>query len=164
MTVSVASFRASFPEFGNTTQFPDSIITYYLALSGILLNQRRWGIGATVAVSPPTTMYDIGTELFVAHHIAVERAAMDTAANDGIPGVTKGPTASESVGPVSISYSPGDVIEPGAGHWNLTVYGLRFIKMARFQGAGPIQVGVGCGPPYSGMGWSGPLPWPGWSN
>jgi hypothetical protein len=161
MTVSIATFRQSYPEF-DAINYPDSVLTYYLALSTLMLNSNRWGQGAVTAVSPPTSSYDMGTELFVAHHIALERKALNAAKNNGVPGNVEGPTASKSVGPISVSYDTGAVIELAAGHWNLTVYGLRFIKLARMFGAGPLQIGVSCG--STGIGaWPGPMPgWPGW--
>lgn len=143
-------------------------MTYFIAVAALLMTSR-WGVGATVAVSPPTTLYDLGAELFVAHHLVLERQAMDAAAiAGGVPGLTQGPASSEGVGPVSISYDNGQVTYEGAGPWNATMYGLRWMRLARSISAGPLQVGVGWVPQYlvttTGPGWAGPgVPWPGWT-
>jgi hypothetical protein len=41
-TVTVASFRASFPEFASADIFPDSSITFWLNWAYLLLNADRW--------------------------------------------------------------------------------------------------------------------------
>jgi len=52
-----------------------------------------------------------------------------------------------------------------AGHWNLTVYGTRFIRFAKMFGAGPIQIGIGYNPsPFGGPAWPGPDCNPGFTN
>jgi hypothetical protein len=71
---------------------------------------------------------------------------------------------SKSVDKVSIGYDTAGGIEAGAGHWNLTIYGTRLIKLIKMVGAGPVQVGIGCTPMYSGSAWSGPDCMPGFSN
>lgn len=144
MTVTVASFRADFPEFASTVKFPTNQITYYLNLAGLMLNAARWN-----------NSLDMGTELFIAHNITIEAKAAAESAAGGIPGTTTGPIGSKSVDKVSISYSTGDAIQPGAGHWNLTVYGTRFIRLMRMFGAGPLFVGVGCVDPMNGPAWPG---------
>jgi hypothetical protein len=163
--ITAASFRVDFPEFGSIVTFPTSVINYYLALAALLLNKSRFGQPSATVSNPPTTMYDMATELFVAHFITLERNAMQTTQSGGVPGAVQGPTTSKSVGPVSISFDSQAVIEPDAGHWNLTMYGLRFMSLVNMFGAGPVQIGVGCTPWWVGGAWPGPLmpSWPGWS-
>lgn len=162
MTVSVASFRTDVPECADVTQYPNNVITYWLGIAALMLTSPRWGVGSLAPATPPTTLLDFGTEMFVAHNAIIERQAMQTAAAGGTPGQVQGPISSKSVGPAAISYDTGAVIDEGATHWNLTVYGLRFIKLAKQIGMGPIQVGgVNCQPPFSGPAWPGPLPF-GW--
>lgn len=129
-----------------------------------MLNPRRWGIPSTTPVSPPTMPFDVGTELFVAHHIVLEKKAMDAVKVGGTPGIAQGMVSSKSVGPVSGSYDTASIKVEDAGHWNQTVYGLRFVRLSRFRGSGPIQVGIGYNPlyPNSGQAWAGPPLWPGW--
>lgn len=160
MTVSVATFRADLPEFTSLSAYPDPGVTYWLTLAGLLLDPNRWGAGAAIAISPPSTVYDFGLEMFVAHNLVLERQAQKDAANGAVPGLNTGPVASKSVGSVSISYDASAGIELDAGHWNLTTYGTRFIKLARMMGAGGLQL-FGCPGPFgSGGAWPGPWPYP----
>ncbi len=164
MAVTATSFRIDFPEFRSIPDYPTSVINYYLTLAGFLLNAQRFGGTVPSVSNPPSCMYDMAMELFVAHHVAIEKQAMNAAAGGGVPGVTTGPITAKGVGPVSVSYASGDVIDATAGFWNQTMYGLRFWRLIMMFGAGPIQVGVGATPWYSVGAWPGPLVWPGWQG
>lgn len=147
MTVTVNTFRRDFIEFSDSTDYANSTISYYLTLAGKLMDTNRWG-----------DLYDDGVNLFIAHNIALERRAIQTAANDGIPGQSGGITSSKSVDKVSISYDTASAAELDAGHWNLTIYGTRYIRLARMIGMGPVQIGA-CGatsPLSSSAAWPGP--------
>lgn len=150
MTVTAAQLRTDFPEFADTTLYPDSGINFWLNIAGNMLNASRFG-----------NLLDVGTELFTAHNIVLERQAQAAALNGAPPGIQQGPISSKGVDKVSISYDTQAAIELEAGHWNLTVYGTRFIKLARMFGAGPVQIGAGCGggPLDSVNAWAGPWPW-----
>jgi hypothetical protein len=160
MTVTPASFRIDFPEFANTTTYPDSEILIWLAIASQLQNPCKWGASDPAINNPPKGLYDLGLELFVAHNIALEADALKTAAAGGTPGGTPGVLSSKAVGPVSAGYDTSAGIEPGAGHWNLTIYGLRYIKLFRLAGAGVGQInGAYTGAPAAGTyggAWPGP--------
>lgn len=149
MAIDAAQFRIDYPEFADTTLYPDSGVNYWLTTAALLLPAARW-----------LTVLDLGTELFTAHNLVLERKAQAEAVNGIPPGVTTGPVSSKSVDKVSVSYDTGSAVVLDAGHWNNTVYGTRFIQLARMFGAGPVQVGVtpGCEPPFNGPPWFGP-PW-----
>lgn len=150
MAVTEESFRQHYPEFQSKDRFPDGAITYYITLAGLLLSSARW-----------STLLDLGTELFIAHNIALERRAQDEAAKGAVPGQTTGPVNAKGVGPVSVGYDTANGIVQGAGHWNLTIYGTRFMELVSMFGAGPIQIGIGSTPPLSTQGaWYGPWPGP----
>lgn len=151
MTISVAQFRVDYPEFGSTVSYPNSQVSYWLEVAYSMLNAGRWG-----------RQLDIGAELFIAHHVAIEAKAMAESANGGIPGTQVGPVNSKSVDKVSMGYDTGAGIQEGAGHWNMTIYGTRFIRLARMFGAGPVQIGIGAAP--VGSAWSGPNCSPGFTN
>jgi len=153
MTVEVAQFRADYPEFGSTTDFPNSTLQYWIKVAYSMLNAQRWG-----------AQLDIGAELFVAHNVALEAKAAKEAKRGGVPGEQTGPVNSKSVDKVSVGYDTNGAAEENAGHWNLTIYGTRFIRMAKQFGAGPIFVGVGVAPPMNGPAWPGPLTTPGFTN
>lgn len=144
MTVSVASFRADYPEFNDSVRYPVSQITYYLNLAAQLMSVSRWG-----------TLFDVGTELFIAHNISIEARTQEEAKSGAIPGMSTGPVSSKSVDKVSIGYSTGDAIHAGAAHWNLTVYGTRYVTLMRQVGMGPLYVGVGSVDPMNGPAWPG---------
>lgn len=129
MTVTTASFRADYPEFGDVTAYPDSGVTYWITIAGLLLNTCRW-----------QNMLDVATELFVAHNLVLERQAQKSAANGAVPGLSTGPVSSKTVGPVTQAYDTTAGINQDAGHWNLSTYGTRFYQLMQMFGAGPIQV------------------------
>lgn len=161
--ITVSSFRVDFPEFRSSADYPSSLISYYLALSGLLLNQRRFGLPGATVTNPPNNMYDMAQELFVAHHVVLEARAQRAALKGAVPGQTTGPVSGKSTGPISISYSPGDSVELDAGHWNDSEYGKRFYRLVRLFGAGGLQLGAGgayCGPVFNGVPLNGPA-WPG---
>jgi len=160
-----ASFRLDWPEFTSVALYPTPVVSFWLTVAGLLLRTERWGNGSATATNPPTTIYDVATELFVAHNLVLERQAAKTASAGGTPGVSKGPVASMSVNGVSIGYDTASGLEEGAGHWNLTTYGTRLKRLMDLFGAGPVQVGIGLDPfgwyGPSGSPWVGPPPWPG---
>lgn len=141
--MTIAMFRSDLPEFSNTNDYPDGSLTYWLNVANMMLNADRWG-----------DTLNLGLEQFMAHHIVMEKLALDTAAVGGYPGLNKGVVSGESPGGASLSYDTNSVIEPDAGHWNYTIYGTRFIRLTRMFGAGPIQIGAGMD-----GGCEGNLPW-----
>lgn len=151
--ITPAQFRTDFPEFASTTKYPNSGVTFWLNLAYALLNADRWG-----------QQIDVGAELFVAHNLVIEAKAQAEASAGGIPGGQVGPINSKSVDKVSVGYDTGAGIQPDAGHWNLSVYGTRFIRLLRMFGAGPLFVGVGYVPGLSGQAWPGPSTIPGPTN
>lgn len=159
MTVTASTFRSSLTEFSSTAIYPDSAVNFWLGIAGLLLPVQTWGAGAATAVSPPTSLLDYGVTLFAAHMIAIESQNQRVSAAGGIPGLTKGPVSSESVGGVSRSYDVAAGIVENAGHWNLTNYGVRFIQLARLIGRGPTQVGADCIGGFGGA-WFGPPVFP----
>jgi len=132
MTVSIQTFRQDFPAFMDPDIFPDPQVAYWLKVAGIRLDPGRW-----------STWLDIGTENFMAHMIALEVRAMQESTNGSIPGTVTGPINSKSVDKVSVGFNTSDVTDPKAGHWNQTIWGLRYWEMLKMLGAGAIQVGAG---------------------
>ena len=130
-------FRAVAPAFSDPVMFPDAEIQFWLDAASILLT-CRWG-----------SALGIGTILFVEHNLALDASANPVSGTGGVPGMMHGVVSSEAAGAVSVSYDTGVASESDAGHWNLTLYGERFIRMARLIGAGPIQLGV---PPWANGG------------
>lgn len=149
--VTVAQLRYDFPEFASTEKYPASGVQFWLNLAYQLLNADRWGDQITIAA-----------ELFTAHNITIEAKAQAAAAKGGIPGADAGVVSAKSVDKVSISYDTSSAMELDAGHWNTTIYGTRYIRLAMLFGAGPVHIGPGGG--FGASGWSGPRVTPGFSN
>ena len=103
----------------------------------------------------------------VADDIPAQIAALSVGAEeaqataDGVagrsPGGRVGVLSSKGADGISASYDVGTSTEKDAGHWNLTTYGTRFIRLSRMFGAGPLQVGPSLGDSAGGA-WPGPLP------
>jgi hypothetical protein len=144
MTVTVASFRAAFPAFANDTTYPVPEIEFWLALALLLLNAARW-----------STLLDYGQQLFVAHNLSLEYNAKKAALTGQNPGVVVGAVTGGSVDKVSYQRDPGSAMDPKNGHWNLSIYGIRYIALARQIGAGPVHVGVPS-PDMGNTAWPGP--------
>lgn len=132
--LTVAQFRADFPEFADTSMYPDSMISTWLSVAATLTgNTDRWG-----------DLQTVGQELCTAHYLIV--AARDQAAAQGgaIPGQVAGLTTAQSVGDVSASYDTAAVTDERGGFWNQTSYGIRFSNLRSIIGAGGLQLPGWC--------------------
>lgn len=155
MTITKASFRTSYPAFAGTASFPDAAVDLYIGLAYRLLSADRWG-----------DLLDYGAGLFVEHFLTLDRISAAGAAGGlgGIAGTAVGVLTGGTVDKVTYSKDVASVMEEGAGHWGMTVYGGVFLRLARMMGAGPVQVGLpspaDCAGLYSGA-WPGPYqgPW-----
>lgn len=127
-----AEFRVNLPEFSDSSRYPDSQISRWLAAGGSLLSVDAWG-----------ELLDYGLELWTAHHLALWRRNADTAAAGGAVGQGSGVVASKSVGDVSVSYDTGSGTLDGMADLNLTSYGVQFARLARQIGMGAPAVAAG---------------------
>ncbi|USE78842.1 DUF4054 domain-containing protein [Cupriavidus gilardii] len=127
--VDVAQFRQDFPEFSDTTKYPDAVVQFWLTVSVSLVNPCRWGV-----------LTDQGIELCTAHHLVLAARDEQAVAVGGIPGQMTGPLSSKSVDKVSAGYDTGAATLDGAGFWALSSYGIRYLTLARMFGAGGIQL------------------------
>ena len=134
--------RSDFPEFGDTTKYPESLLDTWLNVASNLVNAVKWA-----------ELTNLGLELVTAHFTALSVADQVSVASGGIPGVVNGPTASKSVDKVSVTKDVAAVIIEGGGQWNMTSYGIRYLTLVNLLGAGPVQIGS--------CGGNGPNPWPG---
>ncbi|MDI2595018.1 DUF4054 domain-containing protein [Pseudomonas sp. 681] len=124
-----AQFRADFPEFSDTTKYPDSAVNLWLNLGAKTLAPDRW-----------CDYLDIGLELFTAHNLSIAAGNQLAGAVGGAPGQIKGPVNSKSVDKVSVGYNSGAVALQDGGFFNLTTYGIQFLQFARMVGTGGIQL------------------------
>src|ERR1700732_2534010 len=161
LLVNPNQFRNDFPEFTDSNAYPDSMIAFWMAVATLFLNPSRW-----------CDAIALGAELYTAHMIVLERKDLDASKTRpiGWPGISKGAINSDAAGQVTVSYDTAITLDETGGHWNLTVYGSRFLRMAKMFGAGPVQVGpcssqagIVTGSFNSpGAAWSGPPMLPGW--
>lgn len=142
--ISERQFRTDLPEFASSTLYPQHAVKLYINLAGQLLNVQRWGASAADpwpdSAPPPISVYDHGVELFVAHNLVLDARDVKDASKGNVPGSVKGPISNATVDKASVSYDTKAGIEENAGHWALTVYGLRFLRLMRLMGAGAVQV------------------------
>lgn len=132
MSVTVASFRQSFPEFFDPSLYDANSITAFINLGVAFQNPARWD---------PLTI-DYGTGLFVGHNLVLQARASAAAKAGGIPGTVEGVRTQKSVDKVAVGYDVNSVIEKDASWWNMTTYGIRFIQLTRAYGAGGFQLGL----------------------
>lgn len=125
-----ATFRTQMPPFASPANYPDTQVQFYIDLAYKLLNADRWA-----------DVLDYGASLFVAHNLAVDALGVKSSTS-GVPGTAIGVISSGSVDKVSYTRDINSVTEDGAGNYNMTTFGQRFIRLARMIGAGPLQVGV----------------------
>lgn len=146
LPITPASFRAAFPAFADTTKYPDAEVNFYIGLAVIMCgNVYRWG-----------DALEYGMSLFIAHNLALDGTAL-SAAGGGVPGAIVGPMTGGHVDKVGYTRNPGVAMDPKNGHWNLTTWGLRYIRLVNMIGAGPVQVDVPAGNSNYGYGgaWQG---------
>ncbi|WP_334046137.1 DUF4054 domain-containing protein [Burkholderia cepacia] len=125
----IAQFRQSFPEFNDTTTYPDSLVQFWMTVAVSLVNADRWG-----------ELTDLGVALVTAHHLALALKDRKTAAVGGVPGQVTGPQSSKAVDKVSASYNTEAVAIKDGGFWNATMYGVRYLSTAQMMGSGGIQL------------------------
>ncbi|MBU9552441.1 DUF4054 domain-containing protein [Burkholderia multivorans] len=125
----VSQFRQSFPEFNDTTTYPDSLVQFWMTVAVSLVNAERWG-----------ELTDLGIALVTAHHLALAVKDQKMAAVGGVPGQVTGPQSSKAVDKVSASYDTSAVAIKDGGFWNATMYGVRYLSLAMMMGAGGMQL------------------------
>lgn len=118
MAVSLTGFLNTFPEFA----LAENIQTW-LNVAATMHDANRWG-----------ELLDIGTYLYVAHNLAINKVG---AAGGGM---ASGPVTSRRVDTVSVSTDPSIGSHRGAGHFNLTTYGVRYAELRRLVGMGAVAL------------------------
>lgn len=130
MDLDIAQFRTEFPEFADTTRYPDSQITFYGTLAESLLCENVW-----------TTTWPFAVKLYVAHEITLAAQYVSSSLIPGqSPGAPTGITSNKAVGQVSVGYDTQTTAEKDAGWWNSTAYGRQLYRLARMFGAGGYQL------------------------
>lgn len=125
----ITAFRQNYPGFQDTLRYPSAQITYLATLAGKLLNATRWD-----------DLLSHGTDLFVAHHLALADIEAKQVAVGASPGKLAAQQTAKSVDKVSASYDVSNISITDGGYWNTTSYGIRFLQLSRLVGAGGIQL------------------------
>lgn len=126
----VSDFRRDFPEFSDTTKYPDPAVNFYLGQADTILSQEMMGDQFVYLV-----------ELFTAHYTELRgRMLAATAMGGGVNSAGGGVLSSKSVDKVSASYDVSGIINPDAGFWNNTGYGREFFFWWSMYGAGGRQL------------------------
>lgn len=152
--LSYAQFVLDFPEFADSGAYPQSGYNFWFNFSQQMLNQTL--MGGPNNSGQGASIFDMATELFVAHNLVLEHRAQAQASNGADPGTQVGVLSSKSVAQVSASYDVNAGINKDAGHWNLTTYGTRLMTLFNMFGGAGVIVGVGCPGPLNGPGYAGP--------
>ena len=124
-----SDFRQQFPEFRDPEVYSDPILDFWSGIASSLLNADRWG-----------ALLDYGISLFIAHHLVLGQRDVQADEVGGLPGIVNGPQTAKSVDKVAASYDTSAVSLTDAGFWNSSMYGIRFLQMARLMGAGGLQL------------------------
>lgn len=122
-------FRTDFPEFADTTRYPDAAVNFYLGHADTILNQDVLG-----------DQFVYLAELFTAHYTELRGRALVAAAAGGVISGGSGVASSKSVDKVSVSYDNSGTINADAGFWNKTGYGQEFFWWWSMFGAGGRQL------------------------
>ena len=120
MTVTVASFTQEYPNFATTSE---PMIVLWINRAYAMLDATAWA-----------DQLDFGVGLFVAHNLTFFANAAN--ANGAFAGIA----SSKSVGGVSVSYDLSKMMNPDAGSYNATSYGMMFYQLAMMIGAGGVQL------------------------
>lgn len=144
MTITVAQFRANFPEFADISVYPDASVQFWLNYAYLRLNAIRWA-----------DSLDYGAQLFVAHYLTVARrntlsAASGSGSSGG--GVT-GLLTQKKVDKVDLTFDVKSVINDGAGQYNATSYGVQYWDLMQMAGMGVVQLPAGCSNGGFGLGY-----------
>lgn len=125
----ISDFRRDFPQFSDTTKYPDPVIQFRLSLADTLIDGSAMG-----------NMFPYLAELFVAHYMVLHAADTAAGALGGAGGSTSGVVTSKSVDKVSVSYDNNSTLNADAGFWNFSRYGAEFWQMLQLFGYGGIQL------------------------
>lgn len=129
--VTPESFRAAFRAFADSGQYSDGTIEYWVTVATGFLDPNRWG-----------TSLDYGVGLFAAHHMVLDARDVQVTTAGGVPGDVNGPATAKQIDKVSKSMDTKAVTIENADFWNMTTYGIRFMRLAKQFGAGGIQLGT----------------------
>lgn len=125
----IAAFREAFPQFADTTAYPEARLVAASEFAEGMLSMERWG-----------AQWSYATMLYLAHLLVITGPSGAGGGGGTNGGGVSGLATSKSVDKVSVSYDVAAVTYTGAGFWNLSRYGVELWMLIQMFGAGPIQV------------------------
>lgn len=120
MAVTPTTFKSRFPEFSSIA---DARIEVFIDDAKLTISEGRWG-----------RYYELGLFYLTAHYLSLAESSAD--GDDK----SSGAVASQSVGDTSVSYVSPAVTSDAQLYYQQTTYGLRFLMLMKFAGAGGFVV------------------------
>lgn len=136
----ISAFRAYYPEFSDTTAFPDTDVTRHLE-DALAETGKRWG---SYGENPPSFRAR-GMFAYAAHQLVLARAAKKAVEAGGTPSA---PAQAESkqVGDESVTYAVARPETSAAGDargdFASTIYGQEFLRLRKRAGMGAATTGT----------------------
>lgn len=119
--ITAARFAEILPEF---SPVPGTSYEPWVTAVRSIVDPFEWG-----------DLYEIGAALWIAHQVTMDKKS---AASGGAP--IAGAVSTKRVDKVAVGYDTGSVSVAGAGSYNATSYGVRFLEFQRIIGVGPLVV------------------------
>ena len=137
----VSAFRDFYPEFSDSTTWPDNLLTKHLRVADQETGSTRWGKYST---DPGPNSKARGLFAFAAHRAVMSEAARKAVEAGGTPGAPA-QAESKSVGDESVSYA---VHRPDSasradnvGNLQSTIYGQEFLRLRHRASMGAATTG-----------------------
>lgn len=123
----IALFRATFVEFSSAVDYPDSLVSFWSGIAESLISEERAG-----------DLYTQAVMLLTAHHLVCAKGSQTTTSGGGGGGAL--PVASETIGPVSVSYATSLASKQADGQFNKSWYGQQYLELRAMFGHGGLVV------------------------
>ena len=127
MTATVSDFRTRFPEYSDSSLFPDPRIQLFLDDAESDMDVSKWD-----------DLFDRGQLYLAAHYLVV---GTGTAQSSTAGGQSKGNVTGKSVGDVSVSYGVSNATMSDPTLYSTTTYGQQYLDLVRRLGCQMISVG-----------------------
>jgi len=124
MALDITSFRARFPEYSVSADFPDARLQVFIddALADVSQTKFKESIADRI------------TAYLAAHYLTI--GELSNAGNQG----SAAPIASQSVGEVSVSYATSTYDKGSDAYYNSTIYGQQYKTLLRKYCVGMISI------------------------
>lgn len=136
----VQAFRDYYPEFADTTTWPDATLTRSLEAADDETGSKRWGN----YIESPASFKARGLFAYAAHRAVLSKAAQRAVENGGTP-APAAQASSKQVGDESVQYAvpmaESMAEAQGIGDLRATIYGQEFLRLRRRAGAGMASTG-----------------------